>query len=67
MSQRVCKWYLVCPLKAYYEQGKLDKKWIDNYCMGNWESCIRYQAEERGEPHPDCMLPDGEMREELEW
>jgi DNA polymerase len=65
MSQGICKWYWLCPLKFYYEQGKLDKKWIDKYCMGNWESCARYQMEERGEPHPDYMLPNGEIREEL--
>jgi len=51
-------------MKFYYEQGKLDKKWIDEYCMKNWQSCIRYQMEERGEPHPDYMLPDGEFSEE---
>lgn len=65
MSRRVCKWYSVCPMKFYYEQGKLDRKWIDKYCMGNWESCIRYQMEENGEPHPDYMLPNGEIKEEL--
>ncbi len=25
MSHKVCKWYPVCPLKFYYEQGKLDE------------------------------------------
>jgi len=28
-------------------------------------SCIRYQIEERGEPHPDWMLPDGTLDEKL--
>jgi DNA polymerase len=65
MTQKVCKWYPVCPLKFYYEQGRLDEKWIKNYCMGDWECCIRYQMEERGELHPDYMLPNGEIREEL--
>ena len=45
--------------------GKLDKKWIELYCKGDWESCIRYQMEERGEPHPDWMLPDGSIDERL--
>jgi len=54
-----CKWYQVCPMKQYYEQGKLSKYWIDLYCHGDWESCIRYRMEESGRPHSDHMLPDG--------
>jgi hypothetical protein len=34
--------------------------------MGDWESCVRYKMEERQEPHPDYMLPNGEIRKELE-
>jgi len=61
-----CKWYPVCPMKRFYEEGKLDKKWIELYCKGDWESCIRYQMEERGEQHPDWMLPDGTLDERLQ-
>lgn len=61
----VCKWYSVCPMKRFYENGKLEKKWIENYCKENYESCVRYQMEEAGEPHPDNMLPNGEIREDL--
>ena len=43
----------------------MDEIWIKNYCMGDWECCIRYQMEEKGELHPDYMLPNGEVREEL--
>lgn len=64
--KRVCKWFAVCPMKVYYEQGKLDRKWIDEYCMGDWERCARYEMEERQEPHSDYMLPNGDMRKELE-
>lgn len=60
-----CKWYPVCPMKRFYENGKLDRKWIELYCKGDWESCIRYQMEEKGEPHPDWMLPDGSLDERL--
>jgi DNA polymerase len=60
-----CKWYPVCPLKRFYERGKLDGKWIELYCKGNWKSCIRYQMEERYEPHPDWMLPDGSIDNNL--
>jgi len=44
-----CKWFAVCPMKKFYEKGKLDKKWIELYCKGDWESCVRYQMEGRGE------------------
>jgi hypothetical protein len=37
MNQKVCKWYPVCPLKFYYEQGKLDEIWIKKYCIVGWE------------------------------
>ncbi len=60
-----CKWYSVCPMRRYYENGKLDKKWIDEYCHGHWWKCVRYQMEEAGRYHPDWMLPDGSINEEL--
>ncbi len=60
-----CRWFAVCPMKRFYEEGKLDKKWIDLYCKGDWESCVRYQLEERGELHPDWMLPDGSIDKRL--
>lgn len=61
-----CKWYDVCPMKTYYEEGLLDKKWIELYCKGDWESCIRYYMEESGKPHPDYMLPDGTLNKKLD-
>ena len=64
-KQTICKWFQVCPMKQFYEQGKLDKKWIENYCKGNWHSCIRYQMEEEGTYHPDNMLPDGSVDDSL--
>ncbi len=63
---RDCKWYPVCPMRRFYEQGKLDKKWIELYCKGDWESCVRYQMEEEGKFHPDWMLPDGTLDERLQ-
>ena len=61
-----CKWYPVCPMKRFYEEGVLDEKWVELYCKGDWESCIRYQMEERGELHPDSMLPDGSVDKRLD-
>ncbi len=60
-----CKWYPVCPLKRFYEEGQLSEDWIDLYCKGDWEICIRYKMEESGEPHPDWMLPDGSIDKRL--
>jgi DNA polymerase len=62
---RDCKWYDVCPMKRFYQDEMLDRKWVERYCRGDWESCKRFKLEESGEPHPDWMLPDGTMSERL--
>jgi len=54
-----CKWYEVCPMKMFYDRKVLERKWVELYCKGDWESCIRYQLEENDEYHEDWMLPDG--------
>jgi len=50
----------------FYEQGRLDKKWIDQYCRNDWKNCVRYRMEESGHFHPDNMLPDGNICEKLQ-
>jgi uracil-DNA glycosylase family 4 len=62
---QTCKWYPVCPMKWFYEEGRLGKRWIELYCKGDWEHCVRYALEEQGRYHPDWMLPDGSMAEKL--
>ncbi len=64
-KENTCKWFVVCPMKRYYEIGRLDRKWIEQYCKGNWEKCTRFQMEEAGKSHPDWMLPDGSEDESL--
>ncbi len=59
--QEDCKWYPVCPMKRYFQEGILERKWIELYCQGDWPSCMRYKMEEKGIYHPDEMLPDGTM------
>ena len=59
--KKVCKWYIVCPMKRFYEEGKLEWKWIEKYCMGDYTHCVRYRLEEAGIPHSDNMLPDGKI------
>jgi DNA polymerase len=61
-----CRWYPVCPIKRYFEQRRLDRRWIALYCHGDWKACVRYQLEEAHRPHPDWMLPDGTLAPELE-
>ncbi len=63
---KTCKWFPVCPMKYYWEAGKLDKKWIENFCQGDWINCVRYQKEEAGIYHPDNMLPDGSVDKSLD-
>ncbi|HEX38118.1 MAG TPA: uracil-DNA glycosylase [Candidatus Cloacimonetes bacterium] len=60
-----CKWYSVCPMKYYFEAGKLDEKWVKEYCHGDWSICVRYHLEESGQYHPDNMLPDGSIANDL--
>jgi len=48
-------------MKFYWEQGKLESVWIDEFCKGNWKICVRYEKEENGIYHPDNMLPNGEI------
>jgi hypothetical protein len=52
-------------MKFYWEQGRVDSSWIENYCFNNGKDCIRYEKEEKGIYHPDQMLPNGEIDENL--
>jgi hypothetical protein len=61
----ICKWFSVCPLKRFLEQGRLDKRWVESYCRGNYRVCVRYKMEEKGEYHPDNMMPDGTIDSRL--
>lgn len=62
-----CKWYDVCPMKTYTKQGKLERYWIENYCLvDNHGHCLRYAMEELGQFHPDNLLPNGKTRKGLE-
>jgi hypothetical protein len=64
-NPKECKWFTVCPMNYYYKKAKIDKSWIDNFCFGNWNECIRYQKEESGIYHPDNMMPDGTINPQL--
>jgi hypothetical protein len=63
--KQTCQWFEACPLKSFYEQGMLNKKWIEDYCWGHYSRCVRYKLEEKGIYHPDNMLPDGSIDRNL--
>jgi len=52
-------------MKRFYEQGKLDKKWVEDYCFRNGENCKRLEAFQKGIPHSDYMLPNDKVDESL--
>jgi len=62
---KVCKWFSVCPLKRFHEQGRIDEKWIREYCYGNYSTCKRKEMEEKGLHHADNMMPDGTIDKNL--
>jgi len=65
--QMTSPWYSVCPLRRLEREGQIDCSWARDYCrtMDNWHNCRRYTLEERGIPHPDNMLPNGEINESI--
>jgi hypothetical protein len=66
MGNQHCIWYNVCPMKNFYEEGKIKREWIEQYCLKYNPACVRKQMESKGIPHPDNMLPDGSIREDLQ-
>ena len=61
-----CKWFQVCPMKSFWKEGMLDRKWVEQYCKGNWNQCKRYKMVEEGDLCPDSMLPNGKTDKRLE-
>ena len=53
-------------MHRFLDMGVLDPRWTNTYCKGDFQPCVRYRMEERGEFHPDWMLPDGTLDEQLE-
>ena len=49
----------------FYEEGRLEKRWIEEYCLVANPECTRKQLDKAGIYHPDNMLPDGSVRKEL--
>ena len=61
----ICQWHDVCPLKRFYENGRLDKRWVKDYCWGDYSMCVRKKMKEENIYRPDNMMPDGTINESL--
>lgn len=66
-GKKRCRWYDgTSGMKRAYDNGMLDKKWIDDYCMSGGQGCIRKKRfETEGYVSPDYVLPDGTVDEKL--
>ena len=51
----------------FVDQGKLNPKWVDIYCLVGNKNCVRFQMEESGADHPDNMLPNGTIKKDLSY
>jgi len=54
-----CKYYPFCAVKKCHDRGLLSEEWVELYCHGDWENCVRYKMEESGIEPSNGMLPDG--------
>ena len=64
-ATKTCIWYPVCPMKRFYEEGKISESWVANYCWVSNPECVRKKLEDAGVYHPDNMLPDGTIDKSL--
>ncbi len=60
-EKKTCDWFSVCPIKDLTAQGLIDKKWVEHYCKSDDEYCVRRKMQEKGQYHPNNMLPDGSI------
>ena len=67
MRKDVCRWYdQTSGMKRAYDQGLIDKKWVEDYCWNGGTGCVRKRRfEEEGYVSPDYVLPDGKIDEKL--
>jgi hypothetical protein len=67
MKKNVCRWYdETSGMKRAYDQGLIDKKWVEDYCWNGGSGCVRKKRfEEEGYVSPDYVLPDGKVDEKL--
>jgi hypothetical protein len=63
----VCRWYdATSGMKRAHDAGKLDERWIRDYCLSGGADCVRKKRfEQEGFVSPDYVLPDGTTDEAL--
>jgi hypothetical protein len=61
MNKNFCRWYdETSAMKRAYDNGLIDKKWVENYCWNGGKNCVRKKRfESEGYVSPDAILPDG--------
>lgn len=66
-GKNVCVWYNeTSAMKRAYDAGRLEKKWIEDYCFNGGENCVRKRRwEGEGYISPAWVLPDGSVDEGL--
>jgi len=66
-NRKGCRWYdETSGMKRAYDQGLLDKKWIEEYCLNGGKSCVRKKRfEQEGYVSSDYVLPDGTIDKNL--
>ncbi len=66
-GKNVCVWYdATSAMKRAYDAGRLDKHWIDDYCLNGGKNCVRKKRwEGEGYISPGWVLPDGSVDEDL--
>jgi hypothetical protein len=66
-ERRVCRWYNeTSGMKRAFDAGRLEKRWIDDYCLNSGTGCVRKRRyENEGYVSPDYVLPDGTIDENL--
>jgi len=67
MKKRLCKWYdQTSAIKRAYQTGKIDQKWVKDYCWNNGKKCIRKKRfEQENYISPDYVMPDGSIDKKL--
>ncbi|MFO7794864.1 MAG: uracil-DNA glycosylase [Promethearchaeati archaeon] len=60
-DKNICRWYdETSAIKRAYDQGLIDKKWVENYCWNGGKNCVRKRRfEKEGYVSPDYILPNG--------
>ncbi|MDK2944504.1 hypothetical protein Y696_01895 [Mesotoga sp. H07pep.5.4] len=65
MEDGYCISYYECPVVRAYENGKINREWIEMYCEKDWTECARFRLDDLLSVSTDFVLPDGSVEERL--